>query len=105
MIEVNTTYDFLPGIDHQAYGERVQKAIRLLLQVPGFVELRAYRNILGSPQVRTSVVWQTLADWAKFSQSAEWQSFETEIRAFTTNIRTELWGPSPALPEPLRPGK
>ena len=105
MIEVNTTYDFLPGIDHHAYGERVQKAIGLLLQAPGFVELRAYRNILGSLQVRTSSVWQTLADWATFSQGTEWQAFEAEIRAFTTNIRTELWGPSPALPEPLRPGK
>ena len=105
MIEVNTTYDFLPGIDRYAYGARVKQITDAILQAPGFVELRAYRNLLGSPQVRTSSVWKTLDDWARFSQSAEWQTFEAEIHAFTTNIRTELWGPSPVLPEPLRPGQ
>ena len=30
---------------------------------------------------------------------------EPELRAFTANIDIELWGPSPLVPEPLRPGK
>ena len=105
MIEVNKTYDFLPGIDQQAYGELAQKGIRMMLQAPGIVELRANRNTLGSPQVRLTTVWETLADWAKFAESAERQALESELRAFTTNIHIEPWGPSPALPEPLRPGK
>jgi hypothetical protein len=105
MIEVNKTYDFLPGIDRQAHGELAQKAIGVMLQPPGIVELRANRNLLGSPQVRLTTVWETLADWANFAESAERQALESELLAFTTNINIELWGPSPVLPEPLRPGK
>jgi heme-degrading monooxygenase HmoA len=105
MIEVNKTYDFLPGIDQQAYGELAQKGIRMMLQAPGIVELRGHRNMLSSRQVRLTTVWETLADWAKFAESAERQVLESELRAFTTNINIELWGPSPVLPEPLRPGK
>ena len=66
MIEVNMTYDFLPGIDQQAYGELARRAIATVLEAPGFVEFRANRNVLGSPQVRSSTVWRTLASliWA-----------------------------------------
>jgi hypothetical protein len=30
---------------------------------------------------------------------------ESELRMFATNISIELWGPSPVVPKPLRPGK
>lgn len=105
MIEVNMTYDFLPGIGQQAYGEFVKKAIATLLQAPGLVEFRANRNVLGSPQVRSTSVWQTLADWAKFIESTEWQALDTDFRAFVTNLDVQIWGPSPIVTEPLRPRK
>jgi len=35
----------------------------------------------GSPWVRTTSVLQTLADWANFDQSTEWQAISTEFRA------------------------
>lgn len=105
MIEVNKTYDLLPGIDQQAYLEYAKKAFATMLKAPGLVEIRAYRSLLGSPQVRLTLVWQTLADWAKFAESPERQELDSELLQFATNIGIELWGPSPAVPEPLRPGK
>jgi heme-degrading monooxygenase HmoA len=105
MIEVNMTYDFLPGIDQQAYGELARRAIATVLEAPGLVEFRASRNLLGSPQVRSSTVWRTLADWAKFSESSGWPALEAEFRTFVTNIRVDIWGPSAIVAEPLRPSK
>ena len=105
MIEVNLTYDLLPGIDQQAYGEWGKKAVEKLLQAPGIIEFRGNRNVLGSPQVRSISVWQTLADWARHLESAEWQALESELRAFGSNLKVEIWGPSPVIPDPIRPGK
>jgi len=105
MTEVNLSYDFIPGFDQQAYKEWAKKAIGTVLQTPGLVEFRAFRNVLGSPYVRTTTVWQSLTDWVKFFESPEWQEIETELRdAFATNVSVEIWGPSPVAPTPLRPG-
>lgn len=103
MIEVNTTWELLPNIDQHAYGEWAKKTVGAVLKAPGLVEFRANRNILGSPQVRSTAVWQTLADWANYSDSDEWRTLDAELRAFVTNINVEIWGPSPVLPEPVRP--
>jgi len=105
MIEANKTYDLLPGIDQQAYVQAAQKMIRAMLQAPGIIEFRANRNMLGSPRVRITTLWETLADWAKFDESAERHALESELLAFTTNISVQLWGPSPIVTEPLRPSK
>lgn len=104
MIENNMTYELRPNLDQRAYGEWAKKAIGVILQAPGVVEFRAYRNLLGSPQVRSTTVMQTLADWAKFVDTDEWRTLEAELRAFATDIRIQVWGPSPVLPEPVRPG-
>ena len=105
MIEVNKTYDLLPDIDQQAYFEYGKRAFATMLKAQGIVEIRAYRSLLGSPQVRLALVWQTLADWAKFAESPERQKLDSELLKFATKIGVELWGPSPATPEPLRPGR
>lgn len=101
MIEVNKTYEFLSGIDQQAYGKNAKKWKEMMLRVPGLVELYSQRNILGSPSVRLTLVWKTLADWAKFAESAERWAIEAELGNFATNIRIEIWEPSPVVPEPL----
>ena len=105
MIEANKTYDLLPGIDQQAYLEYAKKAFATMLQAPGLVEIRAHRSLLGSPHVRLTLVFQTLTDWARFAESPERQKLDSELLKFAVDIGVELWGPSPALPEPLRPGK
>jgi heme-degrading monooxygenase HmoA len=103
MIEVVMTHDFLPGADPKVWEEFSRKAVGQVLNAPGLVELRASRNMLGGAQVRTTTVWRTLADWAKFAEDAGYRSLEAEMRSMATNIQVEVWGPSPVVPEPLRP--
>lgn len=105
MIEVNVSWDLLPNIDQKAYGELATKTVASILKAPGLVEFRAHRNILGTPQVRSTSVWQTLADWANYSDSDEWRTLEAGFRSFVSDMRVEIWGPSPVLPEPVRPGQ
>lgn len=104
MIEVNTTWELLPNIDQEAYGEWAKETVGKMLKASGLVEFRAHRNVLGSPLVRSTAVWQTLADWANYTDSDEWRALDAELRAFAADIRIEIWGPSPILPEPVRPG-
>ena len=103
MIEVCTTYDLIPGINQQAYAEWVKKSVAVWLQAPGLIEIRARRNLIASPLVQNTGVWETLADWKKFNESAAWQTILTEARSFTTNARIEIWGTSPLAAETLRP--
>ena len=104
MIEVNTTWELIPHIDQEAYDEFAKKSIDSRLKAPGLIEFRASRNMLGSPQVRSTSVFRNLADWASFTDSDEWRHLEADLRNFATNIRVDIWGPSPLLPKPVRPG-
>ena len=106
MIEVNLTYDLLPSADEQAYAEFAKKAIETTLKAAGLVEFRANRNMcFSAPQVRITTVWQTLNDWAYFTESPAWQALELELRALTTHNRIEVWGPSLLVPEPIHPSR
>jgi len=105
MIETNLKYDLVPNVDMKSYGEWVKKTIATIAKQPGMVEFRANRNILGAPQVRASTNWQSLGDWSRFAEENAWQSIVAELRGFATNIDVELWGPSPVLPEPIRPSR
>jgi hypothetical protein len=104
-VEVHGYWDFLPGIDQKAWAEFVKNAIATYMKAPGLIEYRANRNVLGSPQVRMTLVWQSLSDWAKFVESKEWEAHVAQFRTFATNIHVEIWGPSPVAPKPLRPGQ
>jgi len=105
MIEVDLKWDFLPGVDQQAYQAWAQKAIGTVLQSPGIVEFRASRNMLAGPQVRATSVWNTMADWGAFDESAAWQALKDELLdQYAQNMSVDIWGPSPVVPEPLRPG-
>ena len=106
MIEVALLYDLDRGVDQEAYAAWAKKVIGHVLRSPGLIEFRAHRNLLGSPQIRSISVWESLADWQSFFQSEAWQAAEVELRTkFAPAIRVELWGPSPVVPEPLKPGK
>jgi hypothetical protein len=102
MIEANLTYDLLPNIDMKSYGEWAKKTVESISKQPGMVEFHAKRNLLGSPQIRASTVWQSLGDWSKFAEENLWQTMQAELRMFATNVRVEIWGPSPVVPEPVR---
>lgn len=104
MIEACVTWDLLPGVGRDTYGAWAKKAIATMLKQQGLVEFRANRNVLGSPEVRITSTWRSGADWAAFAEG-EWKTVEQELRGMAGNIRMELWGPSPLVPEPLRPAK
>ncbi len=104
-VEVHTSFDYLPGMDKKAWAEFAKNAGAMYMKAPGLIEFRANWNMLGSPQVLVTTVWQSLSDWAKFVQSKEWAEHAAQLRTFVTNYRVEIWGPSPVVPKPLRPGQ
>jgi heme-degrading monooxygenase HmoA len=104
MTEIDLMYDFRPGVDLNAYNEWAKKAIAAILKAPGIIEFRAFRNVLGSPLICATTVWQNLSDWSRFTEGGEWRKMEEELRAkFADNIQVGIWGPSPVVPEPLKP--
>lgn len=103
MIEVDYTYDFLPGIDEQAYATLARKATTMMVEAPGFVEFRAHRNMVGSPHVRRTSEWENLSDYAALAQKPEFQALNAEFRTYVTHLKVEIWGPSPYVPKPIRP--
>ena len=104
MVELCVTYDIVPGVDLKAYAESSKRMIGVCLKAPGLVELRANRNFLGSPRVRTTLVWRDLSDWSSFVQTDESSAAWDDFSNFITNVKVDAWGPSPVMPEPLRPG-
>jgi heme-degrading monooxygenase HmoA len=103
MIESTMTYDLLPSVNMKTYQEWAKKAVGIVAKQPGMLEFHVNRNVLGSPKVRTTTVFRSLEDWAKFAESDAWHSMEAEMHGFATNMKLEVWGPSPVLPEPVRP--
>ena len=97
-------YDIEPG-KGEAYLEWAKQAIPQILAVPGLVEFRGYRPQTGSSQIAVTYEFKDMAAWAEWQSSETMQRLLQEIRAFTTNLTAELWGPSPVVPEPIRPGQ
>jgi heme-degrading monooxygenase HmoA len=106
MIEVHVTYNLVQGTDEQAYSDWMRKAIVPVMRAPGILEVRAHRSMLGSPQVLIISVWKSLTDWAKFAETEAWHTLIAKLQSsLATNIRIELWGPSPVVPDPIHPPK
>jgi antibiotic biosynthesis monooxygenase (ABM) superfamily enzyme len=97
-------YDIVPGKTDE-FIEWAKAAIPQILSAPGIVELRSYRPAVSDCQIATTYEFADMASWAEWQASATMQQLLTEVRTFTTNFRTELWGPSPVVPAPLRPGQ
>ena len=105
MIEVVFTYDFLPGMDEKAYAKLAKKATAMMVAAPGFLEFRAHRNLVGSPHVRRTSVWESLPHWAALVQDAKFQKLTAEFRTYVTHLSVQLWGPSPLVPGPILAAK
>jgi antibiotic biosynthesis monooxygenase (ABM) superfamily enzyme len=86
------------------YLEWAQKAIPRVLAIGGVDELRGYRGAAGAAQIITTIEFADMAAWAGWYSDANTQAVLTELRTLATNVTTELWGPSPMTPQPLRPG-
>ncbi|MBC8752636.1 MULTISPECIES: antibiotic biosynthesis monooxygenase family protein [Paraburkholderia] len=102
-IEIVHKYDVLANADPQGYAELMKKVVEVLLRSPGLVEIRANRNLLASPEVRATSVWEHLADWEAARENEALAALDAQSRQYVTNMSVELWEPSSLLPHPLRP--
>ena len=99
-----TKYDIHPDIA-EAYLKWSETAIKRTLSVPGVVEFRAYRPVAGSSQIVTTHEFADLATWAAWDSNEVNQKVNAELHTLAVNFTVEVWGPSPVVPAPLRPGK
>ena len=89
----------------EAYLKWTEGAIKRLLSVPGVIEFRAYRTTAGSHQVVVTYEFADLASWGHWFENKEIQKVLDEAYTLTLNMTLEIWGPSPVVPKPIRPGK
>lgn len=88
----------------EAYLKWTQSAIQRTLAVPGVVEFRAYRAASGSSQVVTTYEFADWGAWAAWYGHEQVQRVLDELHTLALNVNLELWGPSPVVPRPIRPG-
>ena len=102
MVLYTMKWNILPGMTDKYQGW-AQSAVKRLLSVPGVVEFRAYRMIAGSHGVIVTY------EFADMQALASWQSHETTQKTmedgnnYITDLKTEIMGPSPIVPDPIRP--
>ena len=89
----------------EAYMEWTESAIKRTLAAPGVVEFRAYRPVSGASQVVVTYEFADLATWAAWNGNEDVQKVLEELRTLALNVNIEVWGPSPVVPAPIRPGK
>ena len=97
-------YDVHPD-KAEAYLTWAKTAIPRLLNVPGLAEFRAYRPASGASQVVTTYEFEDINAWSDWFYNEEIQKLTSERRTFTLNEISEIWGPSPVVPMPIRPGE
>jgi antibiotic biosynthesis monooxygenase (ABM) superfamily enzyme len=97
-------WDVLPD-KTESYTQWAQSAISRTLAVPGVTEFRAYRPATGSSRAVIIYEFADMTTWASWYANEDAQKVLDELHTFATNITKELWGPSPIVPEPIRPGK
>ena len=88
----------------EAYLAWAKTAIPRVVNVPGLVEFRAYRPVTGASQVVTLYEFADMAALSSWYYNEETQKLISERRIFTLNEISEIWGSSPLVPEPIRPG-
>lgn len=62
------------------------------------------RSITGNRSVVSTVEFADLAAWQAWYDSETVQELVASMASMLLNLETELWGPSPVLPQPIRPG-
>lgn len=88
----------------EAYAAWAQSAIGRTLAAGGVTEFRGYRPASGAFQVVVTYEFADMAAWAAWQEAETVQAVLTELRTLANDVTTELWGPSPIVPQPIRPG-
>ncbi len=87
-----------------SYTEWAQRAIPSVLAAGDVVEFRGYRPVTGDRRVVVTTEFADLASWQAWYNTNTVQDVFEEMAKITLNLETELWGPSPVVPKPIRPG-
>jgi heme-degrading monooxygenase HmoA len=88
----------------EAYNEWVGSAVKRVLAVPGLQEFRAYRPVTGSFQIVVTYEFADLASWAAWRSHEDVEKLLDELHTLANDVNVEVWGPSPIVPDPIRPG-
>ena len=80
-----------------------KSAIPRTMSIPGVVEFRAYRPASGNSQAVVTYEFKDMAAWAAWQEHEDNQALLSELHTVATDVELELWGPSPVVPEPIRP--
>jgi len=95
-------YDINPAkID--SYGEWAQSTVPDIIGAGGVVEFRGYRPVTGDRRVVVTVEFADLAAWKAWYDNEAVQAIFADT-SMLLNLETDLWGPSPVVPQPIRPG-
>ena len=89
----------------EAYTKWTESAMRRTLAAPGVVEFRGYRPATGAHRIVITYEFADLAAWATWESHENIQKVRNELDTLATDVTTEVWGPSPVVPKPIRPGK
>jgi quinol monooxygenase YgiN len=89
----------------ETYLKWTESAIKRTVSGLGVVEFRAYRGATGASQVVITYEFADMPAWAAWYSNEDIQKVLTELHTVAFNVTTELWGPSPVVPTPIRPGK
>ena len=98
-------YDVLPDKMEAFIKWAKEAAIPRILKIPGLNEFRSYRPVTGSFQIATTYEFTDMAACAAWLAHPDYQTMMSDFRPFAANVTAEVWGPSPVVPEPLRPKK
>jgi quinol monooxygenase YgiN len=99
-----TKWDIHPD-KTEAYLKWAENAVKRLLAGPGVVEFRAYRSATGGSQAVTTTEFSDMAAWAAWQNDENVRKVLDELHTLALNVNIEVWGPSPVVPAPIRPGK
>ncbi len=101
MILYTAKWDVLPG-KAEEYAEWAKGAIQRQLAVPGIKEFMAYRPVTGSYQAFVTYQFADFKSWAAWAENEAITQVMQELRDYAMNIKFDLMGPSPIVPEPIR---
>lgn len=88
----------------ESYTAWAPSAIRRTLAAGGVTEFRGYRPASGSAEVIVTYEFADMAAWAAWYGHEDVQRVIAELRTLAIAVTLELWGPSPIVPQPIRPG-
>ena len=88
----------------EEYAAWTKGAIQRPLGAGAVAEFRGYRPASGSFQVVVTYEFEDMVTWAAWHEAEAVQTVLAELRTLANNVTTELWGPSPIVPQPIRPG-